>query len=150
MLKTNVSGVNVGDIIIAKYHTFNSDYSPNGDNDNKPKYGLFFVYSVDNFWLTQLKCFSALKICTAPLSFQVAIQKSKYPFLKHDSYINCSCQQRFRLDQVIEVKGVADLNVLQCVKKQLENYNRDVDKQLENAISRYTMVNKTTSKRKGK
>lgn len=122
--------VNIGDIIVAKYIAFD------GEIDT----GYFLVYSKDNYWLSNTKSFSALKVCTNPLSYQVELKKERFPFLDHTSYINCSCQQRFSEGQVIAIKGVVNGFILDKVKKQLAHFNTDVDNQLDSAIQQYNRI----------
>ena len=132
--------VNIGDIILAKYLDFNGTVED----------GLFLVYSKDNYWLSKMRSFSALKVCTNPLSYQVPISKKQYPFLDHDSYINCSCQQRFKevdpenVTEFTKISKLGSVNsyTLDKVRKQLRNFNKDVDEQLQTAIEQYNSIAK--------
>ena len=125
-----VKDVNIGDIVQIKYLDF----------DNNERVGMFLVYSKDSYWLSNLKSFSTIKVCTNPLSYQVELD---YKFLDHTSYANCSSFQRFRVDQVYKILGHISTKDLIKVRKQLKNFSKDVDKQLESAINLYTNIEKT-------
>lgn len=122
--------VHVGDVIRATYYRFNGEV----DKD-----GLFLVCSLDNYWVQDFTGFSAIKLCTKPEIYQVELTKDKFPFLDHDSYVNCNCMQRLSLDQVNEILGVVDSTALYCVMRQLANLNEDISKQLKRGMKRYDM-----------
>lgn len=122
--------VNIGDVFIAEYIAF----------DGQLEKGYFLVYSKDNYWLSGTKTFSAIKICTNPLSYQVELKKEIFPFLDHTSYANCSCQQRFSENQVIKIKGMVNSFILDKIKKQLTNFNNDVCNQLDSAVLQYNRI----------
>lgn len=127
--------VNIGDIILVEYRDFN----------NEAQLGMFFVYSKDNYYLSNLKSFSTLKICTKPLSYQIFLDSKYYKFLNHDSYINCGCQQRFHEKQVKQILGTVNSYTLEKVQVQLNQFNKDVNMQLDNAISHYRRLTKSYS-----
>lgn len=122
--------VNIGDVVLVDYLDF----------DNEMTTGLFLVYSVDNYWLSTLKSFSAIKICSKPQSFQVKLDQKQFKFLDHTSYANCICQHKFREDQIKSTLGVVNTFILNCIKKQLTNMNKDIDEQLDTTINHYNRV----------
>ena len=122
--------INIGDVVCAKYYKFT------GEVDE----GLFLVYSLDSYWVKGFSGFSAIKLCTEPEIYQVKLSKDQFAYLDHDSYINCNCLQRLSIDQVKYRLGVVDAKVLYCVGKQLDNLNKDVQKQLKTTMFYYNSI----------
>lgn len=131
--------VNIGDIVRVDYCDFENL------KKEKPELttGLFLVYSIDPH---QLKSFGALKVCSRATSFEVNLSKEKFPFLDHDSYINCIAQFKFHEDLVVHRLGMVDTTILAKVRKQLQNISIAVDDRLEAEIKRQNIIAKINSK----
>ena len=124
---------NIGDIVQIKYSDF----------DGKETEGMFLIYGKDPAPLTS---FYAVKVCTRSISFEVPILKSDFDFLDHDSFINCICQQKFRVDQIKHRWGMVNTTVLAKVRKQLQNISIKIDDQLESEIKRQNIIAKINTK----
>lgn len=131
MQDNKITEVHVGDIIRATYYKFDGTVDENG---------LFLVYSLDNYWVKNFSGFSAIKLCTKPEIYQVKLLQKQFPYLDHDSYINCNCTQRLSIDQVNSILGMVDGKVLYCVGKQLDNLNKDIQTQLKNKMFYYNTI----------
>ena len=136
--------VNIGDIVRVDYCDFD-DLRKAKLEGTKPELstGLFLVYSIDSH---QLKSFGGLKVCSRATSFEVPLLKNKFPFLDHDSYINCICQFKFHEDLVVHRLGMVDTTVLAKVRKQLQNIGIDIDDKLEAEIKRQNIIAKINTR----
>lgn len=113
--------VNVGDIILAQYLDFN----------NEIKTGMFLVYFHDCDILSGSQSFNTLKVCTKPNLFQVKLDSNFFKFLTYDSYVSCTCQQRFHESQVLNILGRVTSRTMQTIETQLKQFNKEIDKQIE-------------------
>lgn len=121
---------NVGDVVYAKYLTY----------DGVEKIGYFLIISKDSFWLSNLCGYNALKISTDKAFYEIELGCERFGFLQHTSYINCGHQQRLYPSLLVKNCGVVGPDILCRVVKQLENFNKDVNKQLDTSIKYFNRI----------
>ena len=120
MTKRQGFRVNVGDVIVLKYRTF----------ENKEAVGIFAVVYHEAEINKLSTCFSAIKISTESCLYQIKLSKEYVPFLKHDSYLNCNTQFKFIEDQVHKIIGRLNPFYLNKIIQQTRSYQKDMEKQL--------------------
>lgn len=113
--------VNVGDIILVTLLCFD------GHTEN----AMFMVVHHDGDLIKGSTRFQAVKISTKPTTFQVSLRAQCHPFLRYDSFINCSIISSFIEEQVINIVGRANPYIIKTVSTQLSKYFDSVNSQME-------------------
>jgi len=129
--------VNVGDVVYAKYLTSNGE----------EKLGYFIVISKDSFFVPSFSGYNALKISSNPAMYQIELDAKRFTFLQHTSYINCGHQQRLYPALIVKNLGVVSADILYRIGKQLENFNKDIDKQLDATMKYFNRITRAVDNR---
>lgn len=112
--------VNVGDVVLIKYRTYQDELVN----------GLFVVCYHESQNIRASEGFTAIKISSKSGCYQIALLKQATDFIDHDSYINCNMTMKFIEDQVIDIIGRVNKHILNSMILQLEQYHKDMQKQL--------------------
>ena len=118
--------VNIGDFVLIDFTKF----------DGTKERGIFYVIYLDSDVAKWSSKFIALKLSALPQLFQVALSPKYYPFLKHESYINCNDPVRFDRNQVIRCIGSSNSQLLTLVQRQLNQFTDSINKQIDKVIDR--------------
>jgi hypothetical protein len=129
--------VNVGDVVRARYLTY----------EGIEKIGYFLIISDDKYISHSLKGYNALKISSNGAFYEIELDSSRFTFLDHTSYINCGHQQRLYSKMITKNCGVVSADILCRVVKQLENFNKDINKQLDTTIKYFNRIASATVNR---
>lgn len=122
--------VNVGDFVLLEYKTFEGEIAK----------GIFYVIYHECKDIASSTAFSAVKVSSHASGYQIPISSYVFPFLKHDSFINCSSMHRFMEDEVLDIIGRGNNYCLTKVRIQLKSYFLSIRDQLDDRISGGTYV----------
>lgn len=112
--------VNQGDFVLVNYMNY----------DNEIVKGIYYIIYHESTILRNSTSFLAAKVSSHSSGFQVPLSASKLPFLKHDSYINCSSIHRFQESEVLDILGRTNDYITRNCKIQLKNLFNEIDSQL--------------------
>lgn len=104
--------VNVGDVLLINYMDFEEEI----------KTAMFVVCYHECYDNLTSGNFTAIKISSHPMCYQVKLLQEYLPFLTHDSYLNCNQMIRFREDQVQGIVGRLTPYYLNKMLQQTQNY----------------------------
>lgn len=113
--------VNVGDIVIAKYTTF----------EGKQATGLFVVVyheCHDNSVSNNITC---IKISSTEYLYSVTLDPTFITCLDHISYANCNQQFRFIEPQITRILGRINSYIVLALRNQIYGYTQNIVRQLE-------------------
>ena len=113
--------VNTGDFVLLDYRNY----------DGEIVKGIYYIIYHESMVIKNSTSFLAVKVSSHVSGYQVPIAAKACPFLKHDSYINCSSIHRFQESEVIDILGRTNDYITRRVKTQLKSLFGEIDSQLK-------------------